>query len=260
MPFKRVVILPWKMSSSGAKMVAAHLTTMGVECLRVYPDRSYKPTTGDLIVGWGCGSRPLWADHLSSVDCHYINSWSAICNSVDKITALGLFKRHKIPIPPFTLSGDTALSWSKDGHWVCCRQNVEGMDGAGLVLAMKPKEMVPARLYTQFIPNKKEFRLYCFAGRVLDILKKVPDSDAKDKYIRTEANNYLYIRNNIGCTAKAQETAKAATDALDLTFAGVDLIIGEDDEPYVLETNTAPGIGQITAHHIANAIRSYAGL
>lgn len=260
MTFKRVVIFPWRMTSSGAKMVDAHLTTMGVSTLRVYADRDYKPKTGDFILGWGSGHRPAWADYLGEVDCHYINTWKSICNSVEKPTALRLFKTHGIPHPKFTFSQDEALKWSRDGKWVCCRQNTEGMDGAGLVLATKKSEVVYAPLYTEFIPNNKEFRVYVFAGKVIDVLLKVPTDDTKDKYIRTTSNGFEYARNDKGCTKVAQQAAVAAVDALDLAFAGVDLIIGDDGDPYILETNTAPSIGQITAQRIAAAIKEYTGL
>ncbi len=259
MPYKRVILYPWKMSSSGAKMVAAHLTTMGVDCLRVHSDRDYKPKDGDLIMGWGAGYRPEWMDHVSNIDYHYINTWKGICNSVSKVTSFGLFKKHSVPTVPWTQSHDSAVKWSADGHWVCCRTNTEGMDGAGLVLAKKPSEMEWAGLYTKYIKNNREYRIYTFAGRVVDVLTKVPDDDVKDKYIRTESNNYIYAR-GADCSPEAKAAAIAATDALDLTFAGVDLIIDEEGEPYVLETNTAPGIGQITAQRIAQAIKEYGGL
>ena len=240
-------------------MVAAQLTTMDVDCIRVYGDRDYKPKNGDLILGWGSGHYPGWWELRKEVDCQYINTPKSICNSVDKITALNLFKKHGVPIPDFTTDHTKALSWCEDGSWICCRQSVEGYDGAGLVLAKKKSEMVSARLYTQFIPNKQEYRIYCFAGNVVDVLKKVPDDDAKDPHIRTESNGYIYARYN-NLPKEAKDAAKEATDALDLTFAGVDLIIGNDGNPYVLETNTAPGIGQITAQRIATAIKEYAGL
>lgn len=261
MTSKRVILYPWKMSSSGAKMVAAHLTTMGVDCTRVYGDRDYKPKNGDFIMGWGSGYRPSWMDYVGEVDCHFVNTPKSVCNSVEKVTALRLFKTHGVPHPEYTFDHEIALRWSRDGNWVCCRQQTEGMDGAGLVLATRKSEVVHAPLYTKFIPNSKEFRIYIFAGKVIDVLTKVATDETKDKHIRVTSNGYEYARmGNAHCTAAAKQAAINAVDALDLCFAGVDLVIGDDGSPYVLETNTAPSIGQITAGIIADTIVKYAGI
>lgn len=260
MATKRVVIFPWRMTSSGAKMVAAQLTTMDVECIRVYSDRDYHPREGDLIFGWGSGYRPGWMDEIRSVNCQYINAPNSICNSVSKVTALKKFKACGVPIPDFSFDQEEAKKWVRRGDWVCVRHSTEGMDGAGLVLAQKEKDVEWAPLYTKYVPNSLEFRVYCFAGEVIDILKKCPTDETKDKYIKTTSNHYEYARDARGCTKAAQDAALEATDALGLTFAGVDLIMGDDGNPYVLETNTAPDIGQITAKKIATALKEYAGL
>lgn len=259
MKFKRVIIHPYSFGSKGAKDVAAHLTTMDVTCLRVRADGEYIPKDGDFIMMWGAGNAPSWYHDTKKVECEVLNPPQAICKSVDKITAFRCFGKADVPVPPWTENESTALKWSKDGKWVCCRTSTEGMDGRGLVLAKKPDEMQWAPLFTQFVPNEREFRVYVFDDEVLDVLEKKADDEATDPYIRTETNHYIYLRQGTNVPG-IKEAAKAATKALGLRFAGVDVIYGEDHKPYVLETNTAPGIGQITAQRIARAIKEAAGL
>lgn len=258
----RVVLFPYKMSSQGCKSVAAQLTTMDVDCVRVYADRDYSPKSTDLIVFWGSGHEPLWIAAARKVGAEILNPSENICLSVNKLAAFQRFKVEKVPTPEWTQSYSQAVVWSKTG-WVCCRQSLEGMDGAGLVLAKKVDELVDARLYTQFIKNQREFRVYVFDDAVIDVLEKHPDDEATEQFIRTEANHYIYTRPNLNTIphiTAVQNASRKAAKALGLTFAGVDVILGDDGCPYVLETNTAPGIGQITARRIANAIKEYAKL
>lgn len=259
MKFKRVILFPYSFGSDGAKRVAAELTVREVPNLRVRADGDYHPKDGDFIVGWGAGHPGSWFRECSKVACEYINKPDAICRSVDKITAFTRFKREGVQTPPWTQSEAKALEWSKSGEWVCVRTRTEGMDGAGLILATKPSQLQWAPLYTQFIPNEREFRVYVFDGKVIDTLEKKADDEATNQFIRTESNHYIYLRqgSNIPGLGKL---AIAATKALDLTFAGIDIIMDKKGECYVLETNTAPGIGQITARRIAEAIRGMAGL
>lgn len=256
---KRVVLFPYSMTSGGCKQVAANLTTMEVPNIRVYSDRDYEPKKTDFIVGWGAGHSPGWLSAAKSEGAKYINTPAQISRSVNKIDSFSAFRQHGVNTPPWTLSEAEAVSWSKDGKWVCCRQSVEGMDGSGLILAKKPREMVYASLFTQFVPNQSEYRVYVFDGKVIDTLSKHPDDDATNMHIRTESNHYIYAREN-NLSKKAHTQAIKATEALGLTFSGVDMVLGDDGEFYVLETNTAPGIGQITARKIAEAIRDMAGL
>jgi glutathione synthase/RimK-type ligase-like ATP-grasp enzyme len=90
------------------------------------------------------------------------------------------------------------------------------------------------------------------------MLEKHPDDDATNEYIRTEANHYIYQR--AYAPRAVLDAALGATTVIGLTFAGVDIVLGRDGRCYVLETNTAPGIGQLTAKRIACAIRTKAGL
>ncbi len=263
MKSNRIVIFPYKMTSQGAKLLAAQLTTMEVECIRVYADRDYAPRKGDFIFFWGAGHPPTWMQQAKDANCTIINPSDAICRSVDKLRTFRAFKDNDVPTVPWTQNQSVALSWSRDGKWVCCRQSIEGMDGAGLILAKKEREMVNAGLFTQFIPNEREFRVYVYDDETIDVLEKHPDDESTDKHIRTEGNHYIYTRPSLAsiphCTA-IQNASKKAAAAIGLTFAGVDVILGDDGKPYVLETNTAPGIGAITAKRIANAVKEAAGL
>lgn len=259
--FKRIIMHPYSITSEGCKKVAANLTTMEVDNLRVNSHGQYVPKDGDFIMGWGAGNEPSWLGAVKKADCKYINTSEQVCRSICKVAAFKQFKKEGVPTPKWTLEQEEALKWSKGGKWVCCRQVTEGMDGSGLILATKPSEMVYSPLFTQFVENTREYRVYVFDGDVIDVLEKVANDDVTNKYIRTESNHYIYTRpTTVPKLASLGKACKDAAEALGLTFAGVDVLVDGEGEIYVLETNTAPGIGQITAKRIADAMRKMAGL
>lgn len=258
MKAERIVVYPYKMASESSELLADALDTF-----RVYPDRKYVPRPGDVIVNWGNGHRPIWANHIDG-KVKLLNHWDKICLSVNKIDSFTLFKKHGVQTPRWTRSAEVANEWLEDGHWVCCRQEVEGMDGSGLVLAKTPKELVPAKLYTRFIPQEKEFRVYIFDGKMIDVLEKRRDAEALkagkvDENIRTETNNWVFCRTGVHPPKDCEQVASEAIKALGLTFGGVDVIQSKKDgKTYVLETNTAPGIGGTTVTRFVEAIKKHA--
>lgn len=253
----RLVVYPYKMGSAGGKAIAESL-----KALRVHPDKDYHVQDGDYIIDWGNGYRPSWASEVKQKDCVLLNHWDAVSRSVNKIDSFTLLKRGGVPTPPWTTSHDQALKWSKAGHMVCCRTSVEGMDGAGLVLAKEPNDVVYANLYTRYMPIDKEFRAYVFKDRMLDLREKRRDSQALregkvNEFIRTTSGNWVFCREHIKVPKDIEQVSVAAVKALGLDFAGVDVIQAkEDGNCYVLETNTAPYVGDITVARLSAAIQA----
>lgn len=254
---KRLVVYPYKMKSEAGKLLSTAL-----DALRVYADRDYVPKTGDLIVNWGNGHTPLWAAHAQA-RAMILNHWDNVDQSICKLTAFAGFKKKGVRTPDWTKDKDKAADWIREGSWVCCREVTEGMDGQGLNLAKTIGKLSNCNLYTRYIPIKKEYRTYVFREKVIDILEKRRDSDALAKGtvnpdIRTEANNWVFCRQNIHVTHEADlhKQSVNAIAALGLDFGGVDVIeSSEDGKYYVLETNTAPGIAGTTVSRFADEIQ-----
>lgn len=255
MKVKRVIVYPYKKASESGKAVAKALNAAIVTA-----EGDFTPKDGDLIFDWGSGYKPIWAPYLSDVDHILLNHWDDVCHSVNKITSFSRMKKGGAPTPPWSENHSTALKWSADGKWVCCRQQIEGMDGAGLVLAKTAKEMVNAKLYTRFMPIHKEFRVYVFRDKMLDIREKRRDSDllAAGKIndnIRTTSGGWVFCQNNVVIPKDIEEVSTKAVKALGLDWAGVDVIQAkEDGRCYVLETNTAPYVGYNTVSRLAKEV------
>jgi hypothetical protein len=251
----RIVVYPYKLGSESGKKVATAL-----DALRIKAEGDYHPRNGDFIVGWGNGHPPIWGGELKGKDVVFLNRPDKVALSVNKIDTFNLFKKHGVPHPDWSFHSTDAIKWFNQNHWVCCRQSVEGKDGEGLILAKTKADMVPAKLYTRYMPIAKEFRVYVFGDELLDIREKRRDTDALkagkvNEYIRTTSGNWVYCQYGFKTPSDAREVAVAATKALGLDFAGVDIIQAkEDGKCYALETNTAPYVGDHTVSRLRDAI------
>jgi glutathione synthase/RimK-type ligase-like ATP-grasp enzyme len=179
--------------------------------------------------------------------------------SINKLKSYRKFRAAKVNIPLYTSDAELAAQWIEQGHAVVCRARLEGKDGEGIVVAKKGEhELEPSKLYCQFIPNKREFRAYVWQGEVFEVIeKKRKDLKNYDKYIRSSSRGWVHCKDPTNVPSGILPVAAAATKAIGLDFAGVDLIT-TDTEAYVLEVNTAPGIYGTTVTMLRDRVLKYA--
>lgn len=247
---KEIVVYPYKMGSKSGKLLADTL-----DVLRVFPDRQFRPTKDSVVINWGNGITPAW-DGNGFV---FLNRPDKVMNAINKIRAFRCFRKAGVPIPTYTLDRDTAEQWLDRKAWVVCRQETEGQDGSGLILAKSPEEIVEARLYTKYIPIRDEYRAYVFNGDLLAILDKCRRSGVQvNPDIRTGGNNWVFGTNPKNIPKDLRRVAASAVEALGLDFGGVDIIVSKEaNECFCLEVNTAPDIRETTVMAFAKAINNY---
>jgi len=245
-----IVVYPYKMTSESAKLLASAL-----DVWMVYPDRKYVPDTPDVIINWGNGDIPRW-DRKGPV---FLNHPSKVMNSINKMTSFRMFRQGKVRFPAYTTDAEMAKQWIDEGHWVCCRQELEGRDGAGLVLAKKEEELVPAKLYTKYIPCTREFRAYIWMGKLIDTFdKRRKNIETCDPDIRCESRDWVFCKNPSFIPDDLGLQASLAIKALGLDFGGVDIVYNKEmNRSYVLEVNTAPGIYGTTVTKLRDEIQQY---
>lgn len=97
--------------------------------------------------------------------------------------------------------------------------------------------------WTQVIPNDREFRVWVYRSAHLGTYEKVKVRAGRPGFGRNYRNGYAFqLVASDQVPRAAVEIGKAAVKALGLDFGAVDIIHGEDEQYYVLEVNSAPGV------------------
>ena len=237
------------MGSASAKTLARELNAR-----RVYPDRTYRTRNSDFIINWGNGAIPNWYNERVKV----WNNPEAVNRAGNKLLTFKALEGN-CPIPNFTTNKDDTTEWEK----VVVRHELRGSAGSGIEVVRQGEELPDAPMYVEFIKKNAEYRVHVFAGEVIDITQKrrIRDFDEESRvpYIRNHANGWVFSRNNIDYREDIQEVALDSVRALGLDFGGVDVIIGRDDNPYILEVNTAVGMEGSTVEKYVNKIKELRG-
>jgi len=264
---KRPIILPYNRTSISAKAVSRYFKT-----LRPFPNRNYKPRVNDIIINWGFNNEiPV----LKGTNTEVLNRPEDIRKASSKLVSLSILKDKGIPVPEFATNIEDARALFNNTNVVYCRTLTRASKGKGIVLATRPEELVKAPLYTAKLDNHIEYRVHIFNNAVIDIVqkRKMTSERMKDKGIekrnddvRNLMNGWSFTRGNV--TIKNEngnyyfdliEIALEAAKDLNLDFCAIDLIKTQDDDFYVLEINTAPGMkpGTTTHRRYVKAIAEY---
>lgn len=267
-------ILPYKAGSASVKKLKEELNALVIK----KENSRYRYRDGHTVINWGCSTLP---PSLQGVDV--INPAEAVALSVNKLTALEELDSAGVSTVPFTTDVDEASQWLEEGGKVFVRNELKGHSGEGIVVeelqrSEEERELldrllnagyhdahaalldaVPAGvqlpdapLYTKGVSNKGEYRVHVFDGEVILYQKKsrrvdedgeVVTAEGEEADVRNLASNWIYRTGNLNRLERVEELALDAIDALGLDFGAVDIINDNDSEVYVLEVNTAVGIG-----------------
>lgn len=239
-----IYIYPYKLGSSSAKALREGLSSkLNYKVKLVRPDGRFRPRRGDLVINWGSSTSPNWK--LAQED---VNKPQAVAVAANKLLTLQKLHEANVPTPEFTTSREEALSWIETDSTVVIRNTLTGHSGQGIQIATDANSITPAPLYTKYKKKRAEFRVHVFNGEVIDTVQKKKRSaenrpDNFTTYIRSHANGWVFCREGITDCNRRNTIAVAAVSALGLQFGAVDIIYNEyEDQYYVLEVNTAPGL------------------
>lgn len=257
----QVRILPYKMGSKGATLLAEGLRGVGEKCFKVFPNRGYIPRPLHTIINWGSGDAPNWNMEDTK---RVLNHPYYVRGASNKLTAFNMMKETGVSVPEFTTEPNVAQDWIRENQPVVVRTKLQGHSGDGIVMYEGNSNMyepiMPAPLYVKYIKKKHEYRVHVFNGNVIDVQQKrkkqeVPNEEV-DYQVRNHANGWVYCRDNLYIPEDLSGNAISAVAALGLDFGAVDIIWNEhQNKSYVLEVNTAPGLEGTTLTKYVKAIK-----
>jgi len=264
---KRPVFIPYKRSSISCKAMSRHFGT-----LRAFPDRKYRPRQHDVVVNWGYNDDiPV----LKGRDTVVLNRPEHIRKASSKIDCLSILDKSGVAVPAYATSSKHAAELFKSTDVVYCRTLTRASKGKGIVIASKPSELVSAPLYTAKLDTDIEYRVHVFAGEVIDIVQKrrmtserleAKGIKERNPLVRNLMNGWSFTRTDLTLKDKDGDfyhqlidISVDAAKTLQIDFCAIDLIKTKNDDFYVLEVNTAPGMtaGTTTHRRYAKALAQY---
>lgn len=164
---------------------------------------------------------------------------------VDKKAQYKWFKDHNVASLEYTDNQATAKIWAKKCE-VVVRKTLNGSEGAGIVIAKTPEQIVVAPVYTKYKKKATEFRVHIFKDKVVAVTEKRLRTNWEgphDSHIRNTANGYVFCHNDVVSPPGLDALAVAASKVTSSDFKGVDIGFNKKaNELFVIEVNSAPGI------------------
>lgn len=243
----KLFIYSYDEKSESVDKLKAALKEKGHEALSIkHQGSTFKGGRDKRVLNWGSSDLPREV-RLSSI----INPEQAVHTAIDKIEAFRVMEKNLVSLPLW----DTENSFSQQQYPIVCRTKIKGADGAGIVIANKPDELVDARLYTQLVASTHEYRVMVHKHDIISTQIKHQKKDAPkgaSAFIRTTANGWGFdVAEKV--PAKVKEQANEAVSALGLDIGGVD-VVWDGLRAYVLEVNTAPQLTPYTAGKLADSL------
>lgn len=202
---------------------------------------------GEVVIRWGGAELP----NLDTA--RTINKSEAIKAASSKIATFRRLADAGVCIPRWTTKREEAAGWET----TVFGRTSEGFAGRGIKVYTGDKSLGNHQLYTEFVPNEREYRLHVVGGEVVSVQRKYLERPhlVGDGYLKNTAHGYVFKTPERGLNTSRKEAAVQAVSALGLDFGAVDLIIDAEGKEYVLEVNTAPSLSPMRVDQYLNALR-----
>ena len=243
--------------------IARRLTALGYDAYRVTPDAvpMHRVENARLIINYGTGRTPIWWSRVHP-DCVVLNDPSQVRVSVNKIEMQRALERecsgHHLD---YYLSKEAAQQAIDNGETIVARTLLSSHSGNGIVLS-PPDPLPDARLYTVLKrwPGLREYRIWFKEGKMMDVVCKKRKGRASllefctpeeadswwnsrfRQVVRAWKNGWAFCHNNLPVDDNALFTEIAETASRILTWGCVDVLIDNNKQWYIVETNSAPGL------------------
>ncbi len=149
---------------------------------------------------------------------------------------------------------------------VVIRKIMNGQGGEGIIIVKNQEEYVEndgRRYYcSTFMRFSSEYRIHVLGGEIARIFKKVRQEgvERKEFPIRNLKNGYDFsLRSNIDAFPKFKELVSKLNKVLTGKFYALDIGM-YNEEPYVIEINSGPGLSENTAEYYADYLIKELGL
>lgn len=248
----RVRVLPYKAGSASAKLLSEQLSAPR---LKVDGTSKFRSRLTDTVINWGSSDLP---SNLLSAGT-ILNHPSVVALSSNKLAALSVLTDEGVPCLTFTTDPEQVRTWLREGHVVFARTLLNSHSGRGIIQLEGAEAAIPnAPLYTLYKKKQHEYRVHVLPDGSVSVRQKRKRNgiEVSDYRIRNHAGGYVFAHELSYLPEDLVSVAMQATRALDLDFAALDILYNHrDNQCYVIECNSAPGLDNSSARMYAEAFR-----
>ena len=201
------------------------------------------------IISWGA-RLPKIITELQLNFLRRLKYFNNVFDIEDHVSKINFYNKYKELI-------NMPRLWTKDHEYhegwsspIILARKDYGMGGKGIKICLQQKDIKnvwdTADYFTEFIPTFREFRVHCFNNRMIRIQEKRINEEQKLKslWIKSKRNGYKFFHlKEEEIKTKLKQFVKNFRRNIPLNFFGADIILGDNNEFYLLEINTGMGLG-----------------
>lgn len=284
-------IYPYKQGSRSVRSLKESLDALTIKL----ENSRYTWNPGHVVINWGNSRLADWM--RGEGGNHILNHPTNVGSAANKLNTLDILEDAGVPTVEFWTDKSKAEEWLSMGHKVFARHTLTGHSGEGIEVLepdgnskelieisdrllrlglpeiasqlesfIDTQEVPDALMYTKGITNTGEYRVHVFKGEIILYQKKsrrvdddgnVLTAEGAEADVRNLASNWVYRTGNLTRLERIEQLAIKAIEALGLDFGAVDIIKDQEGNVFVLEVNSAPGLGnRDTLEAYTNAFKS----
>lgn len=267
----RIAILPYGASDSARALrdsIQTHIENSNFDAtVRLLRSEGsvFRVRPTDVIINYG--NRRMSAEFFGRATV--VNPIEALNRAANKLQAFNTMAAAGVPTVEYTTQQQVAQGWVAEGSTVYARGVLNGHSGEGITVhnGDNANDTVgQAPLYTKGITaQRREWRVHIFKGVITYVQKKIRRNGYREdpnyrEDVRNHHTGWVYSNQfNDRPTDAVLRAAYDAVTALGLDFGAVD-IISRQDNAWVLEVNTAPGLTGTTLetyqHNVCELVKS----
>lgn len=258
---------------AGSSSVRALRDNLDARVIRTRNSR-FKGAAGKTVINWGATEV---SPEVSK--CRVLNAPDVVRRASNKRMFFEACQQapetQRPSIPYFTSNREEARDWlgEAENRQLFARTVLAGHSGEGIVrvTTMEQLDALPANtLLVGYKRKRREFRIHVSqTDGVFSIQEKLlsgdyqpPEGQEIDWQVRNHENGFIYARQDIALPVDGEvlENAVKALAVTGLDFGAVDVIWNQrENQSYVLEVNTAPGLEGSTVADYARMFNSISG-
>lgn len=241
------------LTSSGEPITTMLYTTNH----RKWRDQPEPPTR--LVVRWGVTTPMSTLPELESIDTGSMKVYNK-AEAISRVNNKSQFRELLLSedttsglVPPTTfLERGCAVEIPNDTYPVIVRPNKHAQgrnlwvannweELSGIFRRYERNRLAQGGYISKLIPKQKEYRVYVFDGRVASVAEKIPHDRNQVAWNVAQGGEFRVVR----WDEWPLEVIRASVECFRLSglnFGGVDVILSDQNIPYVIEINSAPSL------------------